>query len=231
MDGDGSERAEEPSGPHFHFIGGNLALDFHNTALWERSEAASHEHPLRRAGFIGTYNRLVAWGVQSEAISPREAELLRREAEVYPEEAERALEAAFDLRDVLHHVFSAIARGDRPEVADLARLNAALADVLSRLRILPEGDEYRWGWSSGGSLTMPLWPVTRAAAELLTSPDIHRVRRCGGDPCGFLFVDRSRRGRRWCDMSMCGSRAKSRAYYARSRGRRTTHDGAEMGEE
>jgi predicted RNA-binding Zn ribbon-like protein len=34
-----------------------------------------------------------------------------------------------------------------------------------------------------------------------------------------LFLDRSRRhNRRWCDMLVCGSRAKARAYYARRRG-------------
>jgi regulator of RNase E activity RraA len=42
-----------------------------------------------------------------------------------------------------------------------------------------------------------------------------------GDSDGVLFVDDSRRGnRRWCDMSVCGNRAKARRHAQRVRGKR-----------
>ena len=42
------------------------------------------------------------------------------------------------------------------------------------------------------------------------------VRRCGGDRCILLFYDTSRtRSRRWCDMAVCGNRAKAAAHYHR----------------
>jgi predicted RNA-binding Zn ribbon-like protein len=223
--GEGPDDTGKIPQPRFYFLGGNLALDFHNTCLWTKEESASLERPVTGIDFLGSYTRLVDWGLQAGCLAERESAVLRLEAATFPEDAERALAAAVDLREVLHHVFSAIARGGKPESSALARLNAALADVMARLRVVPEGDGYAWGWSSSGILTTPLWPVTRAAAELLTAPDIRRVKRCGGDPCGFLFVDHSHRGRRWCDMGMCGSRAKSRRYYSRVREQRAVSDG------
>lgn len=63
-----------------------------------------------------------------------------------------------------------------------------------------------------------LAPVVRAAAELLTSADAARVRECDLETCSWLFLDRSKNGtRRWCDMSVCGNRAKARRHYARER--------------
>lgn len=61
----------------------------------------------------------------------------------------------------------------------------------------------------------PLWASALSAVELLTSPDLGRVTRCSGEGCAWLFVDASKnRSRRWCDMSVCGNRAKARRYRA-----------------
>jgi predicted RNA-binding Zn ribbon-like protein len=63
--------------------------------------------------------------------------------------------------------------------------------------------------------------VARAAGELLTSPEPRVVRACPGRGCGWLFLDRRGR-RRWCDMAVCGNRAKARRHAARGSSRRTT---------
>jgi predicted RNA-binding Zn ribbon-like protein len=45
-----------------------------------------------------------------------------------------------------------------------------------------------------------------------------RVRRCAGATCVLLFLDVSKSGRRrWCDMAVCGNRAKVAAHHARAR--------------
>jgi predicted RNA-binding Zn ribbon-like protein len=63
-----------------------------------------------------------------------------------------------------------------------------------------------------------LWPVVVSAAELLTSPDVERVRQCAREGCQWMFLDLSKNGsRRWCSMTLCGSRAKSRRFYHRRR--------------
>jgi predicted RNA-binding Zn ribbon-like protein len=63
-----------------------------------------------------------------------------------------------------------------------------------------------------------LAPVVRAAADLATSAELSRIRECGSDTCFWLFLDRSKNGtRRWCDMKVCGNRAKARRHYQRGK--------------
>ena len=66
-----------------------------------------------------------------------------------------------------------------------------------------------------------LGPVVMAAARLLTAPEtLARIRRCDAENCRWFFVDRSKnRSRRWCDMQVCGNRAKAREYYRQHRRR------------
>jgi predicted RNA-binding Zn ribbon-like protein len=46
-----------------------------------------------------------------------------------------------------------------------------------------------------------------------------RLKACRNPGCRWAFYDSTRnRSAVWCDMALCGSRAKSRAYYARRRG-------------
>lgn len=60
-----------------------------------------------------------------------------------------------------------------------------------------------------------------AAARLLTSPEtVALIRCCDGESCRQFFVDRSENhSRRWCDMKLCGSRAKAREFHRQHRGR------------
>jgi predicted RNA-binding Zn ribbon-like protein len=65
-----------------------------------------------------------------------------------------------------------------------------------------------------GALAGLLAVVVRAQAEGTWS----RLKACPADACGWAFYDRSRnRSRTWCDMSVCGNRAKARSYRARQR--------------
>jgi predicted RNA-binding Zn ribbon-like protein len=69
-----------------------------------------------------------------------------------------------------------------------------------------------------GSAAGLLAPVMRSAADLLIRAD-RRVRRCANEACLWLFNDESKAGtRRWCDMSSCGNRAKSRRHYLKTKG-------------
>ncbi len=89
-----------------------------------------------------------------------------------------------------------------------------------------EQDGEGWGWVDAGepALDQMLGPVARSAVELLTSGRRARVRECeGANGCGWLFIDTSKNGRRrWCDMKVCGNRAKAR----RHRQRTSTEDSA-----
>lgn len=53
-----------------------------------------------------------------------------------------------------------------------------------------------------------------SALSLIEPERRARVRICAN--CGWLFLDRSRNGSRlWCDMAVCGNRAKARRHYRR----------------
>ena len=209
----------------FRLIGGCLCLDFANTAGSHASE-----HPSES---LESYADLVAWSRQAGILSDDEAQHLLREAQRRPAEAAAVLDQARALREVIYHVFSAVAAGRAPAAADLGALNAALSVALARLCVAPTGDGFAWTWTGDANvLDRMLWPIARSAADLLTSETLPRVRECAAHPCGWLFVDMSRNhSRRWCDMQDCGNRAKARRHYQRKRAASSPHFSAATSDE
>lgn len=192
----------------FELSGGALCLDFANT-IGDRSRAES-EH-------LNIYQDLLAWADQAEALEPRQIAELAGTAVKHPRKAASALRHAIDLREGLFRIFSTLAQDGQPAAEDVASLNSALQHALPHLEIC-EGDTcFTWTWDCREeALDGALWPVVRSAAELLTSDEANRVRECASDTCTWLFVDRSRTHRRkWCDMAICGNRAKARRHYQR----------------
>ena len=58
--------------------------------------------------------------------------------------------------------------------------------------------------------------TAHSALRLVAMPDPQRMKICGN--CGWLFIDRSKnRSRAWCDMAVCGNRAKANRHYRRKK--------------
>ena len=58
--------------------------------------------------------------------------------------------------------------------------------------------------------------TARSALGLIASDDTARLKICPN--CAWLFIDRSKnRSRTWCDMAVCGNRAKARLHYGKKR--------------
>lgn len=208
LEGDEPQAAELP----YRWLGGHLALDFTNTVAWEHIEGQAVEVPHYER--LTGYDRLVRWALEAGELDLPQAEWLQREALRRPAAARRALQVAAALRADIHRLMTS--EGSDTEALD--RFNAALSTALSHLRLAPSGGALNWSWDDPEDLDRPLWPVLRAAAELLASGPLERVRECAGEPCGFLFLDTSRPGRRrWCTMADCGNRAKARRHYRRIR--------------
>ncbi|MDM9629234.1 CGNR zinc finger domain-containing protein [Rhizobium sp. S152] len=56
--------------------------------------------------------------------------------------------------------------------------------------------------------------TAHSALRLVSMPEPERMKICGN--CGWLFLDRSKnRSRAWCDMAVCGNRAKANRHYRR----------------
>jgi predicted RNA-binding Zn ribbon-like protein len=58
--------------------------------------------------------------------------------------------------------------------------------------------------------------VLAAVAETMADGSWPKLKACRSDTCRWAFVDHARnRSRQWCSMSVCGNRAKARAFRAR----------------
>jgi predicted RNA-binding Zn ribbon-like protein len=196
--------SEEPA---FEFSGGAPPLDFVNTVSGRCS--ADEKDALRK------YGDLVSWSRQAGFLDKSRAAALRRISASQPARASRALGRARELREILFRVFTSISGGNRPERQDIARLNDFLREAMGHLCLEDTSQGPRWGWQQEeATLERILWPITRSAAELLTSPELDRVSECDAPDCHWLFLDNSRnRSRRWCDMKSCGNRTKARRHY------------------
>jgi predicted RNA-binding Zn ribbon-like protein len=194
-----------PLGYLFELGSGRLCLDFANT-VDSRPTGSPRE-------LLPTYAELLDWSRQSGILTREEERGLRSRAERRGAEASRALTRARRLRESLFQLFSGPAAGRRqsPPRTLLACLTTAFrTPVLRGHRLLWEDDRTR--------LDFVIGPVVRSAVELWTSTEIDRVRVCAAEECAWLFLDESRnRSRQWCDMTVCGNRAKARRFYLRAR--------------
>jgi predicted RNA-binding Zn ribbon-like protein len=175
------------------FIGGRLCLDFVNTVGGRSGNAVLRDK-------LASYEDLMRWS---------------RLAGLPPARAARSggavLRRAIALREALFRIFT----GKRPRAADLNIFQRELSMARSHERLTAT---FEWAWDRPEAADRVLWEVVRSAAELLTSRDREKIRRCAGEECGWLFLDTSRNhSRQWCDMRDCGNRAKVRRFRERSR--------------
>jgi predicted RNA-binding Zn ribbon-like protein len=201
--------APRPGEFAFELTGGALCLNFANTL-----DNRGHERPRE---LLDAFPQFVAWSRQAGALAGGQAAPLLRRAARRPAAAQATLRRATALREAIYRIFSACVEHRAAPPADLALFNAAAAGAFQKLRIGRTRRGFVWEWEDDpAALDRMLWPVLRSAADLLTSPDLRRVRVCASHSCGWLFLDRSKNGsRRWCDMKICGNRAKVKRFYKR----------------
>ncbi|MEM7347217.1 MAG: CGNR zinc finger domain-containing protein, partial [Chloroflexota bacterium] len=159
------------------------------------------------------------WLDNATLLTEAERIIFSHQVQQQPEKASLIFEQGMALRQTIHQVFSTIATKRTPNPASLDALNTALQESVRHRRIGldTKTGHYRWVWDNPNQeLGQLLWPITYSAGELLTSNKLERVKLCSGDNCGWLFLDTSRNGRRsWCEMKVCGNRAKAKRHYYR----------------
>jgi predicted RNA-binding Zn ribbon-like protein len=133
--------------------------------------------------------------------------------DVSEDERRRAVEVREAIRVLL------LANGGAPlEPEALAPLNAAGAEARLGFRVRDDGRAELEPESSGiaGALGRLLAIVYTSMAD----GTWRRLKACANETCRWAFWDSSRNQTgKWCSMAVCGSRAKSRAYRARSSAR------------
>jgi predicted RNA-binding Zn ribbon-like protein len=195
-------------------IGSELALDFCNTASG-RDGPEAQEH-------LQAPEHVLAWARHARMMAPGDcdaaAALLARDRRLASDLLARALE----LRDVIYRIGTAIAGRRQPPAADVQRLTRIHAGCIARAHLGSLGANYAWMWTPhDGVVEAVLGPLALSALTLLVQSDVTRIKQCAGEHCGWLFFDTTKnKRRRWCDMEVCGNRAKQKAHRARARGGR-----------
>ncbi len=194
--------------------GGALALDFANT-VGGTHVRPTHDH-------LRSYADIVRFTEMADGLDAQTAQRLARRAEQDPRRAAAVYELGIALREAIWGVFSALASGEVPREVDLGLIGDAAAAGRARERLVYDRNGVGWSLpADGDALERPLWEVACSAADLLTSPELDRVKECASTTCEWVFLDRSKnRSRRWCDMSDCGNRAKARRFHAKKQAAR-----------
>jgi predicted RNA-binding Zn ribbon-like protein len=206
--------------PKFELIGGNVCLDFINT-LDDRPSAQPKE-------LLKNYYELARFGEDTGILTPAQLDFFFDNAHLMPDEAGDALRRAINLREAMYAIFSALMKKQTAPAVAMDTLNAYIRDAAQHSRLVQNRvqnkdvqREGRCEWrfddltSAFGAM---LWPITRAAADLLASSDLAQVRACSSPTCQWLFLDTSKNHhRRWCNMKVCGNRAKVRKFYAKKK--------------
>ncbi|MGH6861202.1 MAG: CGNR zinc finger domain-containing protein [Phyllobacterium sp.] len=183
------------------FSGGVLALDLVNTVIFRQAPDRSEDRladpaALPRFSAAAAKHRADEWG----------------EVRFTPPASQRALSELIGLRESLDRLFRSAVRsgGFAPE-----HLSDFLGRGAAQVRREPAGGRLVLPQSPGGPRQLSLSAAAVLSAMRLFEPArAERIAICPN--CHWLYFDASRnRSRRWCDMRVCGNRAKARRHYGR----------------
>jgi predicted RNA-binding Zn ribbon-like protein len=176
----------------FRFVAGSRALDLLCTS------ANRHRRPIER---LRQPSDLDHWLDAAGLPVPHRA-------------SPRDLEDARRLRESVNRITRASLAGETAAEDDLAELN----EWARRPPLAPQADaSLQRHWIAEQTVQAALALIARETVELLTSSDRNFIRECAAAPdCSLLYLDRSHgQRRRWCQMEICGSRAKMTSYRRR----------------
>lgn len=184
-------------------LSGHPALELCNSRAGWRGE------PEWAGEYLRSYDALALLAVAAGVIPETEARALRKKGAADPDGVTSVLERARTLRADLYAAFTGQAgpTGGR-------RLSDAIGQARSRQHLVLESRSAHWEFDGPRTLDDPLDVFLLEAGSLLTDEARELVAACPGEDCGWLFLNTSRR-RRWCQMSVCGNRAKQAAFARR----------------
>lgn len=195
--------SDPPPSSSFTFLGERLWLDFVNTDEPHRS--GSHDA-------IHDFDALMTWLESATAMDAERASGIRRRAQQQPTGASAALLDARRVRAALRRLAEYGAFDPAVRLDALAEINRVLTRSAGTRRVeLREDGTFARTFIPGGDAFAGLMiPIVESAADALILGELPRVRPCADQRCRRVFYDATRNGRRrWCDMAVCGNRAKA----------------------
>ena len=151
--------------------------------------------------------------------SPEALRLWLGERDLLPQGAKvgrGALRRAIELREALRHLLLAN-NGAALEPNSIEALNEAISDATLSVSFDVDGKPALAVSGSGPSAVVA--PIVAIVYEAMVNGTWGRLKACRADDCLAAFYDRSKNlSGTWCDMAVCGNRAKARAYRERRTG-------------
>ncbi len=190
------------------------------TRLWLEFINTDSAWPAPRGDLLRDFGTLVRWLVERGVLDLERAAGLDRRALLQPAAATATLVDARRVRAALRGL---VERGAAASVRDdtIAELNRVLGRSTGTRRLdrRADGEFARVFVPTGDAFAGLMIPIVESAADSFVFDELARVRRCADPRCTRVFLDTSRNGsRRWCDMGVCGNRAKAARHRARDRG-------------
>jgi predicted RNA-binding Zn ribbon-like protein len=172
------------------FSGGVIALDLVNTVVWK-------DHPARREDRFARKANIASFAEAASAFRNTEVNGKR----IFPPISPAHVKHLLHLRDRLDTWLRPLAS----EKSDAPHPSAALFEACAKASLAKVDD----------SMGISLGEACALSAMRFLEPKVqHRLKVCPA--CRWLFLDKSKnRSRQWCDMKVCGNRAKAQAHYAR----------------
>ena len=192
-------------------VGSELALDFTNTSSG-RGSPKHQEH-------LSDFDTVVQWVEHARVIPLPDCAYIRTRAAERPKLARGIFKRVLEVRELIWTIGTALAE-QRPVPETLRTdLTIAHAECLRFAEMKVRDGAYIWTWDPRKDMQAAiLGPITLSALTLLMDKDLSRTKRCAGLECGWLFFDTTKNSRRrWCEMRVCGNRAKVRAARTRQR--------------
>ena len=199
------------------FIADSLGLDFLN------SIATPVDTPV---DWIDDGDGLLRWLAQARLVPSEVLDELK--ARAMPGELDKVADQARALREwfrgfVRKHMGEPLTPRALRELEPLNRL-LERDEAFSRIVAHRHGDgdhlelqEMR-RWRSPEAL---LLPIGEALGRFVCDENLSDVKACEGQSCTLMFADHTRgRARRWCNMAICGNRAKQAAHRNRLKSKR-----------
>lgn len=184
----------------------HVALDFVNTLDDRYASRGPRE-------LLPSYADLIRFCRQAGILTQAEAARLNA---LPGASQEKALRSAIELRELLARVFYRWVEGRPPSAEDRIALEQWSAACARHRELRWKNEHLEWTWKAlAAEAEAPALLLAQRALDLLIGAEPPRLHACASETCRWLFLDTSKnRTRRWCDMKICGNRAKARRYSA-----------------
>ena len=191
----------------FLWLGNHPAIDFANTEIVENG---------RTVDLLEKPQDLLDWMGAAKMLTGQALKDARHLADSRLEEALRlAREYRLALKDVLEHLqrhgrlhkdAAAVRKTNR--LLSQPRTAFALSAAERSLQLKQD-----WAIAEAEDLSRP---IAFSFAQLLTTQDLTRIRKCQNPDCVLFFLDVSKSGTRsWCSMQICGNKLRVAAFRKR----------------